>query len=50
MEKSVKPCIRWDDGIEREVVAFARDVIAKSEELFVRHGIGHSPGGSLNLP
>jgi hypothetical protein len=40
VERSVKRCIRWDDGIEREAVAFAQSVIAKWEELFVKHGIG----------
>ena len=35
--------IQWPDGEFREVVSFAREVIAKWEEFFVKHGIGQPP-------
>jgi hypothetical protein len=37
---SVEWCIVWPDGSSREVVSFARDVIAKWENLFAEYGIG----------
>ena len=35
--------IQWKDGKSREVISFAREVIAKWEEFFVKHGIGQPP-------
>jgi hypothetical protein len=43
VERSVKRCIRWKDGDEREVVAFAQSVIDKWQKFFDEHGIGHPP-------
>jgi hypothetical protein len=37
---SVKWCIVWKDGTSLEVVSFARDVIAKWEDIFRKHKIG----------
>jgi hypothetical protein len=31
--------IQWQDGTSREVISFAREVIAKWEEFFALHGI-----------
>jgi hypothetical protein len=35
--------IQWPGGEFREVVSFAREVIAKWEEFFVKHGIDQPP-------
>jgi hypothetical protein len=40
LSPSVEWWIVWPDGSSREVVSFARDVIAKWETLFAEHGIG----------
>jgi hypothetical protein len=37
---TVERLIVWQDGNSREVTSFARSVIAKWDELFLKHGIG----------
>ena len=37
---TVERLIVWPDGNSLEVISFARSVIAKWDELFLKHGIG----------
>jgi hypothetical protein len=39
-DKSLERWIVWQDGTNLEVISFARIVIAKWDELFLKHGIG----------
>jgi hypothetical protein len=43
VDKTVERRIVWQDGTSLEIISFARKVIEKWEELFVKHGIGQPP-------